>query len=360
MHRTMRTSAPAILALFVAVTSCAAPAADTSTAPGASTSPGTTVSADPTATPAPAFEGHPAAGLALLQWPDANSPVSHVFAVDEDGSLRQVTGVSRQSTGASLPAWSPDRSRIAFGPVKTGGGMTFEVGVVNADGTDERVVGIGQNPQWSPDGTRVLFEEVDDVTAEPRSMYVVDVETGELTDLGQGASPQWMPDGEQISFLRPFESPSDGGPVVMDYVIDTVSVSGGEHEELVAAEAIAWAPDGSGCLLLREGTLSFAEPDGSNPRVVVDGGDPLWAPDGQSFVFVHGVNQNGIPLLAVSDLEGHALWSGIPGAAPTWSPDGTRIAVEMPVPETSVQVLDASTGGVLWETPGAQPEWGVP
>lgn len=234
--------------------------------------------------------------------------------------------------------------------------MTFEVGVVNADGTGERVVGEGTHPQWSPDGTRILFEEVDDVTSEPRSMWVVDVETGELTDLGQGANPQWLPDGERISFLRPFDVPGDG-PVVMDYVIDTVSAAGGEPEELVAAEAIAWAPDGSGCLLLREGTLWHAEPDGSNPRVVVDGWDPVWAPDGRSFVFAYDVNQNGIPLLAVTDLEGHALWSGIPGIRPTWSPDGTRTAVEVAVPETSVQVLDASTGEVLWEAPGAQPAW---
>ena len=354
--QTTRATAPTILGLFLILAACTPSTGRVSAAASASPSSGSSVG-DPTATATPGFDGHPAAGLALLQWPDSNSPVSHVFVVEEDGTLRQVTGVSRQSTGASFPDWSPDRSRIAFGPVKTGGGMTFEVGIVNADGTDERVVGSGSNPQWSPDGTRILFGEVDDFSGEPLSMLVVDVETGELTDLGPGANPRWMPDGERISFLRLIEPPADGGPVVEEYVIDTVSAAGGEPEEFVAAEAIAWAPDGSGCVLLREGTLWYAEPDGSNPRVMVDGWDPVWSPDGRSFIFAYDTNQNGMPLLAVTDLDGHALWSGIPGSRPTWSPDGTRIAVEVTVEEPSIQVLDALTGELLWQVAGAQPAW---
>jgi Tol biopolymer transport system component len=359
MNHSPRKPFAAILpVLIIGLTACAAgPGGPNSVASSTASASAGASSGEPTGTPAPGFTGHPAAGLALLQWPDPNSPASHVFVVGEDGSLRQVTGMSRESAGASTPVWSPDRTRVAFGPPKAGGGMTFEVGVVNADGSDERVVGIGSNPEWSPDGSRILFGEVDDVTSEPRSMFVVDVESGEVTDIGQGSNPQWMPTGERISFVRPFEDPGNAQPIDMTSFIDTVSAQGGEPEELVQAEGIAWAPDGSSCLLLREGTIALADPDGSNPRELGEGWEPVWSPQGDAFVFAYDIDTNGIPVLAVADLEGHARWFGISGARPTWSPDGTRIAVEVAVPDAAVVVLDASSGEELWRTEGAQPAW---
>ena len=356
MNRPIRSAASLILTVLL-LAACRTPGAERSASAGASSGTGATASEDATASPESGFEGHPAAGLAFLQWPDSNSPASYVFVADEEGTVRQVSGVSRQSAGASLPVWSPDGDWIAFGPPKTGAGLTFEVGVVKADGTEERVVAEGAHPQWSPDGTRILFEAVDEITLRSLSMHVVDVATGEVTDLGQGTNPRWLPDGQRISYLRPFEDPGNGQPVVMEYVIDTVSAKGGEPEELVPAEAIAWSPDGSSCLIVKEGVISLAHPDGSNARVVVNGWDPVWSPDGNSFVFAYEVDTHGMPVLAVVDLEGHATWSGISGGRPAWSPDGTRIAVELAADEPTVVVLDAATGEALWETAGAQPAW---
>jgi Tol biopolymer transport system component len=275
--------------------------------------------------------------------------MSHVFVVDAQGTLQQVTGVSRSSAGTSQPDWSPDGTMLAFGPPKTGSGMTFEVGVVNADGSGERVVGEGQNPQWSPDGTRIVFEEVDDVTSEPRSMYMVDVASGEVTDIGQGFGPQWLADGERIGFQR-LNADGTSSLVVR-------SLADGEITPLLTESAGVWSPDGSAVLLIREGLMWLAEPDGSEARELVDGYDPVWSPDGTRVVFAYDVNQNGVPLLAVVDLEGVPVWSGVAGATPSWSPDGTRLAVEVGVPTPVIRVLDAATGDTLWETDGADPAW---
>ncbi|MEO7295018.1 MAG: hypothetical protein ABIZ57_02655 [Candidatus Limnocylindria bacterium] len=299
---------------------------------------------------------HPATGLALVQFPGgSDDPASQIFVVAADGSLRQVTGLSTAMPGTNVPVWSPDRSQIAFHGPKVGSvGVKGQVAVVNADGSGERQVSEGFSPQWSPDGSRLLLEEVDDVTSEPPSMYLVDPATGELTDLGQGFDPKWVADGETISFSRVVELP-DGA---FTSALFTMSLAGGEPLELARETEAFWSPDGSAVLLVHDGTISVAAPDGSDARVLADGFAPAWSPDGSSVVVAYDFDQDATPILALVDLEGDELWSGVAGSVPTWSPDGSRIAVEVPYPMPTVQVLDASSGEVLWEVEGSAPAWG--
>lgn len=317
---------------------------------------------DPSASPAPTSavppDEHPATGLAFVQFPGGNDdPASHIFVVDTDGGLLQITGQAGESIGASRPEWSPDRSQIAFGPPKVGFfGITGQVSVVDADGTGERVLSEGENPRWSPDGTRLLVSEVDDVTSEPRSIWIVDVGSGELTDLGQGFNPQWLPDGERISFRRMVDTP-DGS--FADAVYIMMLATGETVEFGTESESdVFWAPDGSSVLIAHDGELTLAEPDGSGGQPFATGFNPAWSPDSTRVVFAYDVDQQGIPLLAVVDLDGQTIWSSTAGQGPTWSPDGTRIAVEVPINEPAVQVLDAATGEILWESEQSSgPDW---
>jgi Tol biopolymer transport system component len=310
---------------------------------------------DPTASVPPDSGEHPATGLALVQFPGgSDDPASQIFVVEADGSLRQVTGHSTAMSGASRPAWSPDRSQIAFEGPKVGStGVKGQIGVVNADGTGERQVSEGTNPRWSRDGSRLLIEEVDDVTSEPPSMYILDIASGELTDLGQGFNPRWLADDAGISFNRAVEG--EGGAFTS--VLYTMSLDGGEPVELARETEAIWSPDGSAVLLVREGTISMAAPDGSDHRQLVTGYSPVWSPDGSRVLFAYDVNQDALPVLALVDLDGQELWSGVVGGSPTWSPDGTRVAVEIAYPEPMVQILDAASGEILWETDGTQPAW---
>jgi WD40-like Beta Propeller Repeat len=306
--------------------------------------------------PTPAFEGHPAAGLAITQYLDADNPASQAFVVEPDGTLRQVTGLDGAAIGASHPVWSPDRAQLAIGPPKVGApGVVGQVGVVNADGSGERVLGVGQRPLWSPDGTRLLVSEVDDVTSEPPSIWIQDVSTGEITDLGMGFSPQWIGDGGRIGFRRLVDTP-DGSFADGLFVMTLAS---GEVVQLpTESETVGvWSPDGSEMLIANEGLIDLAESDASAPRPLVSGFDPVWSPDGSRVLVGYEHDEQGIPILAIVDLEGREIWSGASGQHPTWSPDGTRIAVEIPVPEPTVVVLDAATGELLWESPGLEPAW---
>ena len=62
-------------------------------------------------------------------------------------------------------------------------------------------------------------------------------------------------------------------------------------------------------------------------------------------------------MVGVVDREGQVRWSDVPGSNPTWSPDGTMLAVEVGVEEVSTQILDAATGTVIWELEGRHPNW---
>ena len=331
----------------------------------------TSPSADPSAPSVPATSGdagepggspsptspvppgeHAATGLAFVGFPaGTDDPASQIFVVEADGTPRQVTGAVE---GASRPAWSPDRSQIAFGPAKIGSSaLNGQVGVVNADGTDQRALSIGQNPRWSPDGNRLLVQEVDDVTSEPVSIWVIDVASAEATDLGQGFNAQWLPDGERISFRRVVDTP-DGSFADAVFVM---TLPDGEPEELgtESESDVYWSPDGESYLVHHDGALTLVEPDGS--REFATGFAPVWSPDGSRVLFAYDFDEQAIPRLAVLDLEGRTVWSGAVGQNPTWSPDGTRIAVEIPVPEPTIRVLDAATGDTLWEMDGSEPAW---
>ncbi|HYI67400.1 MAG TPA: hypothetical protein VEW95_10785, partial [Candidatus Limnocylindrales bacterium] len=312
----------------------------------------------PSPSAAPQWEGHPAAGLALVQFPIPDSPASQVFVVEDDGGMRQVTGSSTSFNGATLPVWSPDRAQIAFSGPKVGGdGVKGEIGVVNADGTGEREISEGRDVSWSPDGTMILVGEVDDVTSDPPSMYLVDVATGEITDVGIGYQPRWLPDGERFSFYRNVQGRVPDDEEAISTVLFVVALDGSEQVEIAENTEGYWSPDGSAMVLVREGTISLAEPDGTDAREIADGFQPVWSPDGTRILLEYAHDENATPILAVIDLDGERIWSDVPGTFPTWSPDGTRIAVEIPYPEPMVQVLDAATGDVLWEVEGSSPAW---
>ena len=356
-----RARAVPILILAILLAACAAqPGTTTVSSPPSPTAAGTDASeatSEPTASPeaSAAFEGHPAAGLALVQFPEPGSPVSQIYVVEDDGSLRQLADLNG-GTGGRFPVWSPDRSQLAFGPPKVGfPGINGQISVINADGSGERVLGVGDFPVWSPDSTRLIIHEKDDVTSDPFELWITDVATGEIVaELGAGFRGQWI-DDDTIAFTRTFQA-DDGSYSDALYIQE---LDGSEPVQL-ATEPMTeayWSPDGSQVLLVREGSISVAETDGSNPRDLATGYSPVWSPDGTRVLLGYDTNADGLPVLALVDLDGNEIWSGVVGAAPTWSPDGTRIAVEIVYPESMVQVIDAATGDVLWEVAASEPHW---
>lgn len=182
-----------------------------------------------------------------------------------DGSAKP-TRIGDPDLSALYPAFSPDGTRIAFisdhYPDQCGAGdcfgvKSFGLHVMNADGTDVRVLAHGSiQPlmdvgfdrwapiiDWSPDGTTILFTGVDATTNIPAGLYVVAadgsspprrIESGSATTYGASYSPK----GDQIAYVR---SNGFGWEAV-------VADADGSHAQLIASDiarfAPRWSPDG--------------------------------------------------------------------------------------------------------------------
>lgn len=346
-------SGPLLAAIAVAVTACtgggpASAGASSSTTASASVS---SASVEASASAAPV--GHPAAGLVFVRHDDPSSPLGDIVVVEDDGSLRVVTG--GLVPAGSWPQWSPDRSQIAFGPPKVGAGTSPQVVLVNADGTGERPIGEGQRATWSPDG-RYLAYTAANLGQGPAGISILEVATGELVSIENANEPQWLPDG-RISYQTTVEGQDPADPAAVRIGLFVRSVEGGEPQQIAVDSTATWSPDGTAMLFVHEGQVLLAEPDGTDAELLVSGYLPAWSPDGSRIAYVQGMTDEAMPLWAVIDREAEELWSGASGSSVAWSPDGERIAVDVAYPEPLIQVVDAASGEVLWETEGTQPDW---
>jgi TolB protein len=122
-----------------------------------------------------------------------------VYVMNADGSGQR--RLTRNGARTFAPAWSPDGQRIAFerrlgrgkyGPCPgCGRASTFQVYVIDADGTEERrLAQDGAQPPWSPDGRKIAFEKQSDI-------YVMNADGSGQRNLTRGVGresrPVWSP-----------------------------------------------------------------------------------------------------------------------------------------------------------------------
>jgi Tol biopolymer transport system component len=304
-----------------------------------------------------------AAGLASCGSgvPQADSPVIAVVNLDGTGRVDLVAGED--------PAWSVDGTRIAI--VREG-----RIVVVDEDGRNQRDLGPGEDPAWSPDGSWIAFRSGDDT--DPH-IAITSAGGGMRFDLADGMHPVWSPNGTQIAFMDGYavKTYGPGGRIrtlsveqdlletrsdpvwsasgdIVAYIegsstVLAASTDGDRLDKILAPvslsllHGLAWSTDGTqlavACLVVSYHLCTV--PPAGGPRldrheefgsfsITIVGPYLAWAPVGRKIAWVGALEPTDRMDLFVFELgtgERRMLLRNADGT-PSWSPDGTRIAVE--------------------------------
>jgi serine/threonine-protein kinase len=242
------------------------------------------------------------------------------------------------------PAWSPDGDRIAFTSNRPDPGSTFDLYLMNPDGSDVVQLtddpGNEFDPAWSPDGTRIAFHG--ESTANPdepfsSSLTLIDPDGADRVDLvtrdeGDVGRPSWSPDGTRLAF-RVYPQVGNANTPATIYV---VNADGTGLREIATTSAVietapVWAPDGRRIVFWDDdrnggGTLYSIRPDGSGLRPFMpelpeaDVLIPSWSPDGQ-WIALAGVSYAVSPLYLTHVDGGPVYTFGLNASEPKWRPE---------------------------------------
>ena len=235
-----------------------------------------------------------------------------LWAVDPQGVARQLAEV------AGAWRWSPTDIQLAM--MRTPSSIFPEeakgrVPLILIDPSTGRETDLGTTlgavttgPVWSPDGTRIVYG------VEGGSIYSVDVTTKDHTlltrltvELDVISGLEWSPDGAHLGILTDVSDDSRhlyvmsadaSGPPIL---VDELERSGWWSLPADPVTQIAWSPDGTRVAYAtfsrpdqRELGIWIASVDGSTPTLLVshtnsecciDGGSPVWSPDGSQIAF---------------------------------------------------------------------------
>jgi Tol biopolymer transport system component len=248
-----------------------------------------------------------------------------VFVVNADGS--QQRRLTRNNVEDTLPAWSPDHTRIAFA---RGKGRSSSIWVMSASGTRQHRLALGTHPSWSPSGSRIVFQR-------KGLVYTMTDRSRSVRRITRGKRPVWAPGGTRIAFVR-------------DTKLLVADANSAAVRELAAFRCEVYG-------------------EGDSPRMTLS--SPDWSPRGRRLVVsVTCDHDKTWDVSAVLVNTGGGVEPHVPidlalGSSVAWSPDGARLAylprneAYRDAPRIATALLDGSS--VTTVTTGAgddrDPDW---
>jgi Tol biopolymer transport system component len=266
-----------------------------------------------------------------------------IWTMNADGTGR--TNLTNSKQDELSPAWSPDRSRIAFVRWHGQNPNEVEIWVMNSDGSGQARLtsgSIDESPSWSPDGSRITFSRKHVYTSNPGDIFVMNAdgsgETNLTNDPANQEHPDWSPDGSKIAYTGP------PGPTAAGFTdIHVMNADGSGDVSLTDTYGTMenqprWSPDGTkiaytdAACCTDTGDIYMMNADGTGAWNVThdlsEDSSPSWSADSSKIAFTRWNNDNYELFITIADASGRTNLTNdisVHESEPDWSRDGTRI-----------------------------------
>jgi uncharacterized protein YraI len=281
----------------------------------------------PVAPAMPARSATARKGLLVFQLSNGGT----IYVVNPDGS-----GLRALTTGMD-PALSPDGKQVAFTRwQEPKAGSAGSVWVINTDGSGERNVHDTavqpRSPAWSPDGKQII------ITTQQGGRLFPDSYCGPKPPPGDATNIEWEVKAGGIEYC--YDLLPRAGHILRSINLETGAVQ--DQPVSKYSYTPAWDPANPWRVIYRDeqGLAAIDVNRGAAWPLTDDSSDytPAFSPDGKKIAVayrqhdhweIHVVNADGSGRARLTEtpidvtLAGKPAWNNV---APTWSPDGSKIA----------------------------------
>jgi Tol biopolymer transport system component len=239
--------------------------------------------------------------------------------------------------------WSPDAQKIVALTTQNITTACVQMVVMNAVGTNRRLIGCGVQMAWSPDGKKIAFSFCPSCELGDRSKYIyvvnaADGKWAQLTNIPNvfDTTPCWSLDGNYIYFSSNRHDPSNNNPEIYRMNTDGSNIVRVTFTPSGYSTSPSISPDGDQIVFVsnREGitppAIFIMKTDTSaltkiaEPPVGEVFNYPRWSSDGMKLTFVSGLTDGSArTYVYVVNIDGTNLRRLIPedstATLPDWS-----------------------------------------
>ncbi len=223
-----------------------------------------------------------------------------IYLVSPGGAVKRLTTTAKFNE--TSPAWSASGKKIAYerrdfrDPNHPG---SFEIWVMNADGSHKHRLARGTQPAWSPSGKKIAYVGPRRPRVGRPDIWVMNSDGSHQKRLTSNPlserSPDWSPDGKWIAFATDRGNSHDIWKIRQDGKVAVRLTAIGPYDDLPS-----WSPDGRKIAYVTRDTAGYklmtmnSNGSGAAPVGTIGAYRSAWSPDGKQIAYEHSDVTGGV------------------------------------------------------------------